>query len=318
MTFDTQKPRFAYELEHLIFTQAASESVYCATNLMQVAKRVHGWVAPILYRVVVLDAREIVWPPINAFTPPSGQGLIETMTKYGKHLRHFLISGAVSNNALAECLKLCPNIVDLALWDRTVHPDVIRVCANLKLKRLSVNVGNGLDYVDWTKKAKGPPGDKVDVTLWQSSLTHLEVIDQDVDLEGWKPAFHGLKNLQYVSMQASELEDDDDLRSGVLKACKGLKGLAFIAPMYKYFDEDADEEEEEADKRDWRVGNPWDWEVNLFELVTSRLFNSVYSDEDRRLLIVFSKYTEDWLKGSLIDEGMWSLAEKKASENERK
>ncbi|TFK64977.1 hypothetical protein BDN72DRAFT_962872 [Pluteus cervinus] len=358
MTFDVQKSRFGHEIERLIFTHAACASVYTASRLVLVAKRVQAWVEPILYRIVAVH-EDLTWPPIKSLDldASSPETIVDTLKKYGKHVHHLLLGDTPTFHAgvLLECLKLCPNVVDLLLLTFTTDLDMIKVCSRMKLKKLSISLNCCLGGIDWdtipgrkrdddedqdteeeevqekgdttTSKGKG----KVDITLWKSTLTHLDILDDAIQWEEWAHVFLTFKNVTYLSLHAEDLEDDEELRSGLLHGCKKLKGLAFAHSMRKYEEElaeengggddsddddsggDGESEDDEADSKakKGQLGqpDPTQLEEELFKKKTVHVVDSLYRNDDPRLLAVFCEFLEDWLKAALGGTDLWAMAD---------
>ncbi|TFK65656.1 hypothetical protein BDN72DRAFT_880786 [Pluteus cervinus] len=104
------------ELERLIFIYAFRDRTQAPTNLFLVAKRIKEWLLPIAFEVVLIHTHRYF--PIKFTTIPK-------FKQYGHHIRHLLITAPLSDyptpeltNVLDECLSLCPNIINLALWCR--------------------------------------------------------------------------------------------------------------------------------------------------------------------------------------------------------
>ncbi|TFK58076.1 hypothetical protein BDN72DRAFT_907110 [Pluteus cervinus] len=153
MSFDIQTPRFGPEIERQIFTQAAYASVYTASRLVLVADHVREWVEPILYRIVAIHEK-FFWPPIESLDPSYPQALISTLRKHGRHVRHLLLNDTPTfPQEINSCLELCPDVVDLALLMDDTRISTIHLCARMKLKKLSIKLGNCLAEVDWESAA---------------------------------------------------------------------------------------------------------------------------------------------------------------------
>ncbi|TFK65211.1 hypothetical protein BDN72DRAFT_207567 [Pluteus cervinus] len=126
----TTDARFPLELERIIFLMALQNRLSDAPNLFSVARRVHDWLVPKAFEVVVLQHRQSY--PIG-FTKDKFQ-------RYGKHVRHLLISSIpVGFDSASVYISFCPHVQNLALW--TGHnPTEIEAIIKLPLTHLSVNI----------------------------------------------------------------------------------------------------------------------------------------------------------------------------------
>ncbi|TFK60361.1 hypothetical protein BDN72DRAFT_850573 [Pluteus cervinus] len=136
MALNPTDPTFPPEIEYLIFTSAVERRDLrpFPINLVLVAKRVHQWLIPIIYRTISLNAGQeypIRWNP-------------ETLEKYGKHVRHLFVwtpSPKFNGRSLALPLSLCPNITNLIWWAPT-HKAEVKAMSHLPLTYLSIELNN--------------------------------------------------------------------------------------------------------------------------------------------------------------------------------
>ncbi|PPQ97696.1 hypothetical protein CVT26_001879 [Gymnopilus dilepis] len=124
---DALQARLPPELEHIIFTDAALEwdRNDCAPLLL-VAKRVHEWILPLVYRVFN-QAQLPKFPDFQKY--PSIR-----LSYVGKYAKHLLIGYEVDAESF---LSSCPNVRNLALWYGISMPRHQDALDNLRLFRLS-------------------------------------------------------------------------------------------------------------------------------------------------------------------------------------
>ncbi|TFK65753.1 hypothetical protein BDN72DRAFT_900448 [Pluteus cervinus] len=113
------EPRLPAELEQIIFTYALGNSLRDATSLFLVARRVHEWLASIVFSVVIQT-------PTRTFPTKMNQA---KLLRYGKHIKHLAIDKTAmkheydpeisyyisASEILRRTLPGCVNLVDLAL-----------------------------------------------------------------------------------------------------------------------------------------------------------------------------------------------------------
>ncbi|TFK65019.1 hypothetical protein BDN72DRAFT_962816 [Pluteus cervinus] len=136
MAFNLTDPTFPPEIEHVIFTSAVEHQDLrpFPINLILVAKRVHQWLIPILYRTISLHADQeypILWGP-------------ETLEKHGKYARNlFLWTPSSEFDGISPDLplSLCPNVTNLFWWAPT-HKAEVKAISQLPLTCLSVELNN--------------------------------------------------------------------------------------------------------------------------------------------------------------------------------
>ncbi|TFK61022.1 hypothetical protein BDN72DRAFT_850026 [Pluteus cervinus] len=132
---------FPPELEELIFSLAFHNNRKDVMNLILVAKRVHEWLIPEVYKVTMFYSGE---GDVGRLKPSS-----KNLVHYGQHVRHLMLSTRWGpektglDNLPSECLSFCPNVVDIALWlvDPSSSRQLIDQLLNLpNLTRLSLNL----------------------------------------------------------------------------------------------------------------------------------------------------------------------------------
>ncbi|TFK69484.1 hypothetical protein BDN72DRAFT_959553 [Pluteus cervinus] len=105
---------FPPEIEEMIFSMAVQANWSSAKTLVLVAKRVHHWLIPQLYEVVIFHENQISNP-----RPKFDSGKLIDRGKHVKHIMFFQMY--LLSNRPGECLAWCPNAVDVALW---ITPDL--------------------------------------------------------------------------------------------------------------------------------------------------------------------------------------------------
>ncbi|KDR67489.1 hypothetical protein GALMADRAFT_258068 [Galerina marginata CBS 339.88] len=199
-------PRLPEDLERLIFEQVAFEcDPKDSMHLLIVAKRVHNWTRPILYRVFVqLDIR--LFP--NFMTNPSIK-----LDDVGRFPKHLIIKRP--EDEIEALLSSCSNIYDLALWMGTAGPHAMsrflpRI-RDLPLTRLSTNLRN-------------LTADQI-LDLPFSNLTHLDIIAfADSRWSSWAV----LADLPKLSHMAIDFPVEDDVVSKLLIHCNNLKIMVLL------------------------------------------------------------------------------------------
>ncbi|KAF9530911.1 hypothetical protein CPB83DRAFT_904898 [Crepidotus variabilis] len=206
-------PRLPTELEREIFEQAASHSEGTAFSLLTVSKRVHEWIEPTLYRVIV--QRSVDLSSDSTKSSPFFTRLFEGYRAQSpSSLRQVSFVKAVVVNLNEEVTDLictildaCPNVIDLALWtsyDELVWDKLLGI-SDKPLQKLSMHAG-----VD-----KVPPIFSPSSRL-NSTLTHLDFFDVNVNYTlstdtwptwWWKDFINSLPRLTYFAIDGNDLED---------------------------------------------------------------------------------------------------------------
>ncbi|TFK73862.1 hypothetical protein BDN72DRAFT_834197 [Pluteus cervinus] len=137
-------PRLPPELEHQIFELAYAQSRVdqVSNNLFLVAKRVHEWLIPLRFEVVMIHASG-QWPLI--------------LERYGHHVHHF----HASSSSAKRLLSFCPNVTNLAIWTTVTSQDIHNI-RSLPITYLSINIRE-LFQTD------------TDLHSFCSNITHLDV-----------------------------------------------------------------------------------------------------------------------------------------------
>ncbi|KAF8969000.1 hypothetical protein BDZ97DRAFT_301773 [Flammula alnicola] len=108
----TPETRLPGELEREIFVIAALSFPQCILALLLVARRVHIWVEPELYRIV--SDREKVIPPLYSVGDRTGLLDLDRLRKFGPWVKHVLLEYRPIREVI-QVLECCPNVHDLSL-----------------------------------------------------------------------------------------------------------------------------------------------------------------------------------------------------------
>ncbi|KAJ7807456.1 hypothetical protein B0H13DRAFT_2153713 [Mycena leptocephala] len=138
------------DLERELFETAAMMYPQEIPTLLRVARRVLSWIEPLLYRV-------------STRSPEF----------FHKAVRHLGLK-YISREEARRILRLCKGIVDLALEQSLVDPDLIPILAEMRVQWLAVSLTSlfGEAHVPDLKHS-----------LF-ASITHLDVFDNDAETVG--------------------------------------------------------------------------------------------------------------------------------------
>ncbi|TFK73836.1 hypothetical protein BDN72DRAFT_956176, partial [Pluteus cervinus] len=170
----TMAEKLPAELGFLVFTMAFKSDPEHSLHLQLVAKRVHQWLIPFIYEVVIAHA-ERAWPPVELTH--------DNLPLYGRHVRHLLyrLSRGVSDSDIQSYITQCPNLQTLALWILFRDPlqeaiPFIEILTNLShLTELSINLN------------LFPPTPSESLSQVLSRITHLDVVNALFTWEHCKP-----------------------------------------------------------------------------------------------------------------------------------
>ncbi|TFK61700.1 hypothetical protein BDN72DRAFT_849449 [Pluteus cervinus] len=162
---DSSQPIFPPELEEVIFLFALQDDLKLVGTLVLVAKRVHDWVIPRFYEVVIFRYASEPHIPHRSLS-------LQHLAGNGKHVRHLLLHdhspGRRLDDHFSGCIDRCPNLCSLGLWipDNSFTPGLVGGLLRLRLKYLSFDI-SGLV----------PALEKQGVsTVLLPTVTHLELI----------------------------------------------------------------------------------------------------------------------------------------------
>ncbi|KAJ7476440.1 hypothetical protein FB451DRAFT_1557349 [Mycena latifolia] len=163
-------PAFPRDLELEIFETTALIHPGTIPALLRVARRIHIWIEPFLYRVVSVGG-------ISPFSDMGRAILRATKSKpasfFHNAVRHLCLDSSASwtFQEAVEVLKLCTGLVEFASDGDFLHPTLLPILGKLPLRRLSTDLYrlfDGYESIDLTHPAF-------------VSLTHLEILDPIYD-----------------------------------------------------------------------------------------------------------------------------------------
>ncbi|KAJ7132704.1 hypothetical protein C8R46DRAFT_1140603 [Mycena filopes] len=159
-------PLFPLDLEREIFETTAILHPATRTTLLRVARRVHTWIEPFLYRVVVAEDADNPETQRADLVPILLNRPAELSRLAVRHLAILVEPGTPSAEDALRLLKCCDGVTDLALGGSfRADSGLLPLLSELHLRRLAVRV----------QELGGP-----DLThpLF-ASLTHLILFDDD-------------------------------------------------------------------------------------------------------------------------------------------
>ncbi|TFK64498.1 hypothetical protein BDN72DRAFT_846543 [Pluteus cervinus] len=158
------QPVFPPEIEEIIFSLCIQQGLQNTKSLSLVAKRVHEWLKPHLYKVAML------YDNTSHYGRPNFDS--QVLKKHGRYVRHILLWEVGSEEAYflqpSTCLSWCPNIMDIALWHPgTVYDeDLIDRLLGLPLTHISFDITRF--HNDLTKHS-------ISKRVSFTSVTHLDL-----------------------------------------------------------------------------------------------------------------------------------------------
>ncbi|KAJ7187409.1 hypothetical protein C8R46DRAFT_289384 [Mycena filopes] len=151
---------FPPELEREIFETAALQETNIIPTILRVCRRVHVWIEPLLYRVVVLPTRAIsVFAAVKSKSPTFLQMAV----------RHLFIAPEMED--ASKVLLSCSGVYSLFL-DGRLPANLLDVLDSMRVRRLNFTL------------PISPLSGWADATLTRRaflSLTHLELYQDSVD-----------------------------------------------------------------------------------------------------------------------------------------
>ncbi|KAF7299799.1 hypothetical protein HMN09_00986000 [Mycena chlorophos] len=159
------------ELEREIFERTAKMSPRDIPALLRVARRVHVWIRPMIFRIV-RSSNSKLWPALLAVME-SDPDVVRNGVRF-ICLEHE-ISGVVSREQLRGLLRICTQVVDFGAVVRYI--DYLPFLARMEnLRRLSVSLPEVFGDLPFN------PFNATHISM--SRITHLEVVDQlDLDAD---------------------------------------------------------------------------------------------------------------------------------------
>ncbi|KAF7362785.1 hypothetical protein MVEN_00628200 [Mycena venus] len=194
-------PVFPLELEREIFETAAFGDRELIPTLLRVCQRVHTWVEPLLYRVL-LTSIDSEYPWLSAIQSKPASFL-------QKAVHHvYLRMDRRDTSTFKDILLKCSGVRNLVL-DANFDPSMVQVVDNMRLQRLGLYLP-----FNWTNTPL--PYRSL------SSLTHLEIYSElsseDPNWTNWLQ-FASLPALTHVCLSG---EFPDDVLPRALVGCPSL------------------------------------------------------------------------------------------------
>ncbi|TFK73832.1 hypothetical protein BDN72DRAFT_956174 [Pluteus cervinus] len=178
------------ELEHLIFSLAFKSDPDNNLHLQCVAKRVHQWLVPLIYEVVI-NHSDRDWPP-SGF-PPAKLPLL------GQYVRHIFLQPTqdILISDIGTYLTFCRNLTNLAL----LNPSPLRDPGSntpLPITELLGNLPYLTELTTHINIFPSPLSESVSQVL--SRITHLDAVNGLYSWEDCKPLllFPALTHLSVV------------------------------------------------------------------------------------------------------------------------
>ncbi|KAJ7443156.1 hypothetical protein FB451DRAFT_1437844 [Mycena latifolia] len=182
-------PTFPLDLERDIFETTALVHPSTIPGLLRVARRIHIWIEPFLYRVVQVGKD----PPYSAM----GSAILRaTKSKpasfFHNAVRHLVlvISATWTFQEAVEVLKVCTGLEGFASEGDFLDPTLLPILEKLPLRRLSTDLYrlfDGYESIDLTHPLF-------------TSLTNLEILDpiydDDTRIIAYLPALPALTHLR--------------------------------------------------------------------------------------------------------------------------
>ncbi|KAJ7198017.1 hypothetical protein GGX14DRAFT_185246 [Mycena pura] len=210
----TSTPKLPPELERHIFELSARAYRSSVPAYLRVAHRVHVWIEPLLYNVLVVDHSTEV--PDSSCPTPAESRDCAFLASHVRHLSIGVVSPSSSgNDRLHALLNACKNTQDLALWAPFPSPALLPLLHAMPLARLAADV---------TRLFGGP----LRVNLAHpafAALTHLDVLAAGFD--DWR-LWAGLAHMPRLSHLAFRDRLLPRVLRGALAHCARLRALGVI------------------------------------------------------------------------------------------
>ncbi|KAG7448644.1 uncharacterized protein BT62DRAFT_929731 [Guyanagaster necrorhizus] len=169
----TNLPLLPLELEWEIFELTARVYPAEAPGLLLIARRVHSWIEPILYEIVVLGGES---PMMDRGSHCKFLQMVDSKPTefFGRVVKRLCLTYHAHNESAMHLLHQCTGMISLACWSPTiVSPSSLDSIASLRfLRHLSIPVTYFMDI----------PISNDPTCNWHCRLTHLEIIIPAVQL----------------------------------------------------------------------------------------------------------------------------------------
>ncbi|KAJ7333298.1 hypothetical protein DFH08DRAFT_966131 [Mycena albidolilacea] len=216
-TIDSEPPKLPRELERHIFELSATADRTSIPKYLRVAHRVHVWIEPILYNILLLqgpDERR----PVRADQLPLSPVDYRDAAFLASHVHHLNLSGALPHDQLRTLLSACTGTRTLALWSPLPRPGpnlLPLLQAMPRLTRLSADV---------THLCGGPL--RLDIAHAAfAALTHLDVLAAPFD--DWRLCA-GLARAPALTHLTFRDKFHPSVLRGALAHCRGLRAVGVI------------------------------------------------------------------------------------------
>ncbi|KAJ7172829.1 hypothetical protein C8R43DRAFT_977653 [Mycena crocata] len=215
---DDQDHAFPSEIEQEIFESAALAHPESIPTFILVARRVHTWIEPFLYRIISLH-----YPHTRCNAPLTKQVFLELLPLkpsgfFHERVRRVALAKASHEDTIL-ILSACTGTTDLVLFPRPITISLLPILTNLPLRRLSANLkflfSDGADFTH---------------ALF-SRLTHLDILETPIS-ESWITDLAGLPCLTHLSFNIPLFWSAGDLTAvlfrGLLASCPRLEALILL------------------------------------------------------------------------------------------
>ncbi|KAJ7784961.1 hypothetical protein DFH07DRAFT_872923 [Mycena maculata] len=214
--------RLPGELEREIFEISALSLPVSIPKLMLVARRVHDWVEPLLYRVIFIGGS----PRMNIFPPFTMDILLRVVEKMPTGFLHnavrYLFIGSPPTPTDQEWLEngkailsACTGLKDLAsLADLAPHEDILQ---NLRLEHFTLHL-DALFPLE--------PANFAHPVF--THVTHLELLGQHGQMEEWA----GIASMPHLTHLSFEALAQCGPLSKVLRTCERMECLLLLLGVY--------------------------------------------------------------------------------------
>ncbi|KAJ7288698.1 hypothetical protein C8J57DRAFT_1281037 [Mycena rebaudengoi] len=201
------------ELECAVFEAAAFLDYKNISRLLLVARRVHTWLEPLLYRVLVCRGSAIphrLWVIWNV----PGKTSAGSTDFVQRHVRHILFSDDFPY--IEETLSVCSRATDLVFYsDLRVWPSIVTHLDHIRPHRLSIELDPLFaGTIDFSYPMF-------------SRITHLDVIDYNID--SWMP-LASLPALTHLSFNLYILPEGGIFKT-LLSECNLVQALIVYTPV---------------------------------------------------------------------------------------
>ncbi|KAJ7153888.1 hypothetical protein C8R43DRAFT_443025 [Mycena crocata] len=208
------EPAVPLELQREIFETTALIHPGTIPTLLRVARRVSIWIEPLLYRVIRTGSERAT---AATWRPP---GFLAAA------VRHLFLDAHCpwSLTEARDFLKLCPNVMNLAMTGSFSDPSLLPILAGMRLQRLSVC----LDHLFGTVE-------RIDLKHpVLSSLTHLDIFDGvPPGVELLFAHIPMLPTLTHLSCDSDVLRSGDDIVETLLTNSPHLELVIILWPAWQ-------------------------------------------------------------------------------------